>query len=138
MTAEWEPIRRTGAPAPQGVEERSGRIVLVFPLSATPPREWTEYARKALAGIVDRETRTPDPRVDGNTIVVNSLPSEADFKAWTENVDRRIEEANRHYTDTVLVAREQREETDRTAEEQRSQLLEEARGWAASLDEPES
>ena len=128
----WEPIRRTGAPEPQDIDERVDRILLSFPLSETPPHEWQEYFES-----LHSHAEYPPLEVRGRTIRVWSRRSQADVEGWIGNVDRDIEKANKDY-ETVLVNRRQQDEDALEAEERRRQKLEEVRGWIEGLKPPEA
>src|SRR4029450_2040367 len=85
---DWEPIKRTGKPDPRSVDERTGttRIVLHFPISASPPREWREFFESRHRG-----QEYPPPSIQEAEIIALPLESEEDFITWTENVDRDIQ-----------------------------------------------
>lgn len=130
--AAWEPIRRTGAPDPQQIDDRVDRILLSFPLSETPPQEWRDYFES-----LHEQAEYPPLEVRGKTIRVWSRRTEADVQGWVGNVDRDIEKANKDY-ETVLFNRGQQDDAAREAEERRRQQLEEARGWIEGLKPPEA
>jgi hypothetical protein len=129
---DWEPIKRTGKPDPRSVDERTGttRIVLHFPISASPPREWREFFESRHRG---REY--PPLSIQEAEIIVLALESEEDFITWAENVDRDIQLANEFYV-TVLVEREQERNVAQQAEEERLRKLEQARAWTQQLEPP--
>jgi hypothetical protein len=129
---DWEPIKRTGKPDPRSVDERTGatRIVLHFPISASPPREWREFFESR-----HREHDYPPLSIQEAEIIVLALGSEEDFITWTENVDRDIQLANEYYV-TVLVDREQERNVAQHAEEERLRKLEQARTWTEQLEPP--
>jgi hypothetical protein len=130
--AAWEPIRRTGAPEPQDIDERVDRILLSFPLSETPPHEWGDYFES-----LHRHADYPPLEVRGKAIRVWSRRSQANVEGWIGNVDRDIERANKDY-ESVLVNRRQQDEDALEAEERRRQKLEEARGWIEGLKPPKA
>jgi hypothetical protein len=129
---DWEPIKRTGKPDPRSVDERTGatRIVLHFPISASPPREWREFFESRHRG-----QDYPPVSIQEAEIIVQALDSEEDFITWTENVDRDIQLANEFYV-AVLVEAEQERNVAQDAVEERLRKLEEARTWIAQLDPP--
>ena len=129
---DWEPIKRTGKPDPRSVDERTGatRIVLHFPISATPPREWREFFESRHRG-----QDYPPVSIQEAEIIVLALQSEEDFITWTENVDRDIQLANEFYV-AVLVEAEQERNVAQEAVEERLRKLEEARTWTEDLEPP--
>jgi len=129
---DWEPIKRTGKPDPRSVDERTGatRIVLHFPISATPPREWREFFESRHRG-----NDYPPVSIQEAEIIVHALDSEEDFITWTENVDRDIQLANEFYV-AVLVEAEQERNVAQEAVEERLRKLEEARTWTEELEPP--
>jgi len=129
---DWEPIKRTGKPDPRSVDERTGatRIVLHFPISATPPREWREFFESRHRG-----NDYPPVSIQEAEIIVHALDSEEDFITWTENVDRDIQLANEFYV-AVLVEAEQERNVAQEAVEERLRKLEEARTWTEDLEPP--
>jgi hypothetical protein len=129
---DWEPIKRTGKPDPRSVDERTGatRIVLHFPISASPPREWREFFESRHRG-----QDYPPVSIQEAEIIVQALDSEEDFITWTENVDRDIQLANEFYV-AVLVEAEQERNVAQDAVEERLRKLEEARTWIAQLEPP--
>jgi hypothetical protein len=129
---DWEPIKRTGKPDPRSVDERTGttRIVLHFPISASPPREWREFFESRHRG-----QEYPPLSIQEAEIIVLPLDSAEDFITWTENVDRDIQLANEYYV-TVLVEREQERNVAQYAEEERLRKLEQARTWTEQLEPP--
>jgi len=129
---DWEPIKRTGKPDPRSVDERTGatRIVLHFPISATPPREWREFFESRHRG-----QDYPPVSIQEAEIIVLALQSEEDFITWTENVDRDIQLANEFYV-AVLVEAEQERNVAQEAVEERLRKLEEARTWTEELEPP--
>lgn len=129
---DWEPIKRTGKPDPRSVDERTGttRIVLHFPISASPPREWREFFESRHRG-----RDYPPLSIQEAEIIVLALESEEDFITWAENVDRDIQLANEFYV-TVLVEREQERNVAQQAEEERLRKLEQARAWTEQLEPP--
>ena len=131
---EWEPIKRTGRPDPRDVDERTGttRIVLHFPISASPPREWREFFESRHRG-----HEYPPLSIQEAEIIVLSLDSEEDFITWTENVDRDIQLTNEYFV-TVLTEEQQQRNVAQEAEEGRLRKLEEARTWTEGLDPPVS
>src|SRR5512132_1565022 len=78
---DWEPIKRTGKPDPRSVDERTGttRIVLHFPISAAPPREWRESFESRHRG-----QEYPPLSIQEAEIIALPLESEDDFITWTE------------------------------------------------------
>jgi len=129
---DWEPIKRTGKPDPRSVDERTGatRIVLHFPISASPPREWREFFESRHRG-----NDYPPVSIQEAEIIVHALDSEEDFITWTENVDRDIQLANEFYV-AVLVEAEQERNVAQEAVEERLRKLEEARTWTEDLEPP--
>jgi hypothetical protein len=129
---DWEPIKRTGKPDPRSVDERTGttRIVLHFPISASPPREWREFFESRHRG-----HDYPPLSIQDSEIIVLALESEEDFITWTENVDRDIQLTNEFYV-PVLVEREQERNVAQQAEEERLRKLERARTWTEQLEPP--
>jgi hypothetical protein len=129
---DWEPIKRTGKPDPRSVDERTGatRIVLHFPISASPPREWREFFESRHRG-----QDYPPVSIQEAEIIVLPLESEEDFITWTENVDRDIQLANEFYV-AVLVEAEQERNVAPEAVEERVRKLEEARTWTEQLEPP--
>jgi hypothetical protein len=129
---DWEPIKRTGKPDPRSVDERTGatRIVLHFPISASPPREWREFFESRHRG-----QDYPPVSIQEAEIIVLPLESEEDFITWTENVDRDIQLANEFYV-AVLVEAEQERNVAPEAAEERVRKLEEARTWTEQLEPP--
>jgi hypothetical protein len=129
---DWEPIKRTGKPDPRSVDERTGttRIVLHFPISASPPREWREFFESRHRG-----RDYPPLSIQEAEIIVLALESEEDFITWAGNVDRDIQLANEFYV-TVLVEREQERNVAQQAEEERLRKLEQARAWTQQLEPP--
>jgi hypothetical protein len=129
---DWEPIKRTGKPDPRSVDERTGatRIVLHFPISASPPREWREFLESRHRG-----QDYPPVSIQEAEIIVLPLESEEDFITWTENVDRDIQLANEFYV-AVLVEAEQERNVAPEAAEERVRKLEEARTWTEQLEPP--
>jgi hypothetical protein len=127
---DWEPIKRTGKPDPRGVDERTGatRIVLHFPISASPPREWREFFESRHRG-----QDYPPVSIQEAEIIVLALESEEDFIAWTENVGRDIQLANEFYV-AVLVEAEQERNVAQEAVEERLRKLERARTWTEQLE----
>jgi hypothetical protein len=135
MDETWEPIRRTGAPLARDIHGPSQRVELVFPLSATPPREW---ASGVIEGIARRtEDAGPHPRIDGDGVHLWSKPSEEEFKAWAEALDGMIENANRFY-ESKLDKDRQTKTAIADAEAQRLQKLEQYNAWAKNLKPPSS
>ena len=133
VVSDWKPIRRTGKPDADAIrfDERSGRIELHFPLSATPPAEWTQFLDRSW-----KDPNVPQPKVRGQTLVVWSKPSEAEFADWAKAVDGTIESANHYYREAVLEPRRRDQAAAQRAAEERESLLEEARGWAEGLEPP--
>ena len=129
---DWEPVKRTGKPDPRNVDERTGttRIVLHFPISASPPREWREFFESRHRG-----QEYPPLSIQEAEIIVLALDSEQDFITWTENVDRDIQLTNEYYV-TVLVEREQERNVAQHAEEERLRKLQQARTWTEQLEPP--
>ena len=129
---DWEPIKRTGKPDPRSVDERTGttRIVLHFPISGSPPREWREFFESRHRG-----HDYPPLSIQEAEIIVLALDSEQDFITWTENVDRDIQLTNEYYV-TVLVEREQERNVAQHAEEERLRKLQQARTWTEQLEPP--
>jgi hypothetical protein len=127
---DWEPIKRTGKPEPRGVDERTGatRIVLHFPISASPPREWREFFESRHRG-----QDYPPVSIQEAEIIVLALESEEDFITWTENVGRDIQLANEFYV-AVLVEAEQERNVAQEAVEERLRKLERARTWTEQLE----
>jgi hypothetical protein len=127
---DWEPIKRTGKPDPRGVDERTGatRIVLHFPISASPPREWREFFESRHRG-----QDYPPVSIQEAEIIVLALESEEDFITWTENVGRDIQLANEFYV-AVLVEAEQERNVAQEAVEERLRKLERARTWTEQLE----
>ena len=129
---DWEPIKRTGKPDPRSVDERTGatRIVLHFPISASPPREWREFFESRHRG-----QDYPPLSIQESEVIVLPLESEEDFITWTENVDRDIQLANEFYV-PVLVEAEQERNVAQEAVEERLRKLEQARTWTEQLEPP--
>ena len=129
---DWEPIKRTGKPDPRSVDERTGatRIVLHFPISASPPREWREFFESRHRG-----QDYPPLSIQEAEIIVLPLESEEDFITWTENVNRDIQLANEFYVQ-VLIEREQERNVAQEAVEDRLRKLEQARTWTEQLEPP--
>ena len=129
---DWEPIKRTGKPDPRSVDERTGatRIVLHFPISASPPREWREFFESRHRG-----QEYPPLSIQEAEIIVLPLESEEDFITWTENVNRDIQLANEFYVQ-VLIEREQERNVAQEAVEERQRKLEQARTWTEQLEPP--
>jgi hypothetical protein len=129
---DWEPIKRAGKPDPRSVDERTGttRIVLHFPISASPPREWREFFESRHRG-----QEYPPLSIQEAEIIVLALESEEDFITWAENVDRDIRLANEYYV-TVLVERQQERNVAQQGEEERLRKLEQARTWTEQLEPP--
>ncbi len=129
---DWEPIKRTGKPDPRSVDERTGatRIVLHFPISASPPREWREFFESRHRG-----QDYPPLSIQEAEIIVLPLESEEDFITWTENVNRDIQLANEFYVQ-VLIEREQERNVAQEAVEERQRKLEQARTWTEQLEPP--
>jgi len=129
---DWEPVKRTGKPDPRNVDERTGatRIVLHFPISASPPREWREFFESRHRG-----QEYPPLSIQEAEIIVLPLESEEDFITWTENVDRDIQLANEYYV-TVLTEEQQHRNVAHEAEEERLRKLEQARTWTEQLEPP--
>jgi hypothetical protein len=127
---DWEPIKRTGRPDPRSVDERTGttRIVLHFPISASPPREWREFFESRHRG-----QDYPPVSIQEAEIIVLALESEEDFITWTENVGRDIQLANEFYV-AVLVEAEQERNVAQEAVEERLRKLERARTWTEQLE----
>jgi hypothetical protein len=127
---DWEPIKRTGKPDPRSVDERTGttRIVLHFPISASPPREWREFFESRHRG-----QDYPPVSIQEAEIIVLALESEEDFIAWTANVGRDIQLANEFYV-AVLVEAEQERNVAQEAVEERLRKLERARTWTEQLE----
>jgi hypothetical protein len=127
---DWEPIKRTGKPDPRSVDERTGttRIVLHFPISASPPREWREFFESRHRG-----QDYPPVSIQEAEIIVLALESEEDFITWTENVGRDIQLANEFYV-AVLVEAEQERNVAQEAVEERLRKLERARTWTEQLE----
>ncbi len=94
---DWEPVKRTGKPDPRNVDERTGttRIVLHFPISASPPREWREFFESRHRG-----QEYPPPSIQESEIIVLPLDSEEDF----DHLDRR--ERRSGYPDGERVLRD--------------------------------
>ena len=130
--ADWEPLKRMGSPDPRNVDERTGatRIVLHFPISALPPREWREFFESRHRG-----QEYPPLSIQEAEIIVLSLESEKDFITWTENVDRDIQPTNEYYV-TVLTEEQQQRNVTQQAEEERLRKLEQARTWTEQLEPP--
>jgi hypothetical protein len=131
---DWEPIKRTGKPDPRSVDERTGttRIVLHFPISASPPREWREFFESRHRG-----QEYPPLSIQEAEIIVLPLESEEDFITWAENVDRDIQLSNEFYVQ-VLTEEQQQRNVAQEAEEERLRKLEQARTWTEGLDPPDS
>jgi hypothetical protein len=129
---DWEPIKRTGKPDPRSVDERTGatRIVLHFPISASPPREWREFFESRHRG-----QDYPPLSIQEAEIIVLPLESEEDFITWTENVNRDIQLTNEFYVQ-VLIEREQERNVAQEAVEERQRKLEQARTWTEQLEPP--
>jgi hypothetical protein len=129
---DWEPVKRTGKPDPRNVDERTGttRIVLHFPISASPPREWREFFESRHRG-----QEYPPLSIQEAEIIVLALESEEDFITWTGNVDRDIQLANEYYV-TALIEEQQQRNVAPQAEEERLRKLEQARTWTEQLDPP--
>jgi hypothetical protein len=128
---DWEPVKRTGKPDPRNVDERTGatRIVLHFPISASPPREWREFFESRHRG-----QEYPPLSIQEAEIIVLPLDSEEDF-INCENVDRDIQMANEYYV-TVLTEEQQQRNVAQEAEEERLRKLERARTWTEQLEPP--
>jgi hypothetical protein len=129
---DWEPIKRAGKPDPRSVDERTGttRIVLHFPISASPPREWREFFESRHRG-----QEYPPLSIQEAEIIVLALESEEDFITWTGNVDRDIQLANEYYV-TALTEEQQQRNVAPQAEEERLRKLEQARTWTEQLEPP--
>jgi hypothetical protein len=129
---DWEPIKRTGKPDPRSVDERTGatRIVLHFPISASPPREWREFFESRHRG-----QDYPPLSIQEAEIIVLPLESEEDFITWAENVNRDIQLTNEFYVQ-VLIEREQERNVAQEAVEERQRKLEQARTWTEQLEPP--
>jgi hypothetical protein len=129
---DWEPIKRTGKPDPRSVDERTGatRIVLHFPISASPPREWREFFESRHRG-----QDYPPLSIQEAEIIVLPLESEEDFITWTENVNRDIQLTNEFYVQ-VIIEREQERNVAQEAVEERQRKLEQARTWTEQLEPP--
>ena len=129
---DWEPIKRTGKPDPRSVDERTGttRIVVHFPISASPPREWREFFESRHRG-----QEYPPLSIQEAEIIVLPLESEEDFITWAENVNRDIQLTNEFYVQ-VLIEREQERNVAQEAVEERQRKLEQARTWTEQLEPP--
>jgi hypothetical protein len=129
---DWEPIKRTGKPDPCSVDERTGatRIVLHFPISASPPREWREFFESRHRG-----QDYPPLSIQEAEIIVLPLESEEDFITWAENVNRDIQLTTEFYVQ-VLIEREQERNVAQEAVEERQRKLEQARTWTEQLEPP--
>jgi hypothetical protein len=134
---EWEPIRRTGPPEPQDVDELTGRIELRFQLSAVPPLEWASHVERELQVMVDPSVGVWSIQLQDRTIVVLSKPSKGEFAEWTDGIDQAIAHGNTYYAD-VLVEQARIQQAADYAVENKERLLDEAREWVADLDPPES
>lgn len=134
--AEWEPIKRAGAPDVRGVHpQRRDRLDVVISLSASPPAEWERlfdghWAERAQRRHF-REMGVPMPSIEGSSI--RFAPQDKELEGWVEGIDASIEEVNGAYERTVLPRIRQLENADRRAQEENERRVEEARRRAKEL-----
>lgn len=131
MAEEWEPIRRAGHPDVKGVASEERRLLVHVPLSGKPPREWRDSFVGLYAAARDADHDRPLPEVSGAAIVIRPLDEE--LSDWIKIIDARIEEANAFYLASTIPEQQRKEASERAAEQQLRDRLDDARRKAEEL-----
>jgi hypothetical protein len=100
MTDTWAPITRASVEVTGVDTEHAGLLHVVVQLSAVPPQEWPHRFENPVT--VDAASMHP-PRVNGTRVTLHVQDERV--REYLENVDARIDEANRYYSDEVLPAK---------------------------------
>jgi len=129
----WTPVRRTGKPEARQIDERSGRVELHFPLSESPPPEWTEYFEQSIESRFDEPA--PRPVVRRQAALIYSRLSQQEFQGWIGAVDDAIAASNKYYAH-VLAERERVAEETEAAEDDLRGRLDEARRLLDEIPDP--
>lgn len=123
MSPDWERIT-VGKPTVEGVDVLTGRSIIRFPLSRTPPREWADHIASALDDIRDADTPKPTFKTDAITILAKQ--GEAELRGWIEFIEERVEQGNQHYLSSVIPSQEAKEDADRQRKSDSERQAEEA------------
>jgi len=130
----WSHVSRKGAPDVNEIPGSRGRrrVALNFLLSAVPPTEWKEYF---LGGFPRSDDGNVVASFDGPHLVIASIPSREEFKAWADRVNERIGKANAHYANE-LEDRKRADEALAAKNQEREEHLDEYKQWASELEPP--
>jgi|tagenome__1003787_1003787.scaffolds.fasta_scaffold20175621_1 hypothetical protein len=130
MSKAWEPIT-VGQAVVEGFYKRTQRLIVRFPLSANPPREWSDYVTRGM--LTFGEPETPKPELKGDAIVVISMEGKESLEACVGWVSRQVEQGNKYYAESVIPDRQARLKSQQDSVDEQQRRLDEARSQLAEV-----
>src|SRR5439155_17454522 len=127
--ADWQSIT-VGKPEIAGLDTRSNRLEVHFPLSDPGPKEWRDYLSSSLQGF---DAHVPRPELRSAEVIVWSLEGEANLTAWIDRIAQDVSQANNFYENTVIPEKEAQDQARGLAEEDKQRRIQEAREQVRKL-----
>lgn len=126
---DWTPIKRQGDPDVLSTRlPDPDRVLLVIPLSDSPPPKWVRHFRAHWTEMRGRASGEPVPDVHRSRI---EIPAKYDeVGGWKKEADKAIDNANDYYEKQVLPNKQAKAQQERQAEEEWQRRLKEARRQA--------